>query len=61
MKKNELAPVIEAAAMRETEDALREFMRVAHNAGLSNTALAIMLRVVADEIDSPPPSSTLIQ
>lgn len=61
MKKNELAPVIEAAAMRETEDALREFMRVAHNAGLSNAALAIMLRVVADEIDPPPPASTLIQ
>lgn len=48
-----LAPVLEAAALRETEDALRELVKCGQNIGCSNISLALMLRSVADEIDAP--------
>ena len=48
-----LTPIIEAQALRETEDALREFVRVAHNVGLAKPSIAMMLRSVADEMDPP--------
>lgn len=48
-----LAPVIEASALRETEDALRELVRVAQNIGCRNLSLALMLRAVADDLDPP--------
>ena len=46
-------PSIEAAAMRETEDALRQFVQVAQNVGLSKVSIAMMLHTVADELDPP--------
>jgi hypothetical protein len=49
----ELSPVIEAAAMRQTEDALRELMQTAENVGLSRPGLAMLLRTVADELQPP--------
>lgn len=48
-----LAPTIEAAALRETEDYLREFIRAASNTGIGKPSLALMLRAVADELDPP--------
>lgn len=48
-----LDPVTEAAALRETEDALRELMKVGTNIGCRKVSLAMMLRAVADEYDPP--------
>lgn len=49
-----LSQTIEAQALRETEDSLRELMRVGHNIGLKKASLAMMLRTVADDLDEPP-------
>ena len=43
----------EAAALRETEDALRDLMQVGKNIGLRKASLAMMLRNVADDLDPP--------
>lgn len=48
-----LAAVIEAQAMRETEDSLREFVKVCQNIGLNKVSIAMLLRTVADELDPP--------
>lgn len=48
-----LDPVIEAAAMRESEDALRELVQVFQNVGLGKPQVATMLRAIADQIDPP--------
>lgn len=48
-----LDPVIEAAALRQTEDALREMMTAAKNCGMSKASIALMLRSLADEMDPP--------
>lgn len=53
-----LTPVIEARALQETEDALREFLQAAQNIGLTKESLGMMLRTVADEI-SPPNTITV--
>jgi hypothetical protein len=45
-----LAPHIEAAALRETEDALRELVKVAQNIGCGNPSIAMMLRSVAEDL-----------
>lgn len=56
-----LAPAVEAAALQETEEALRELVKVGHNIGCHKASLAMMLRAVADELapvgiihDEPP-------
>lgn len=48
-----LDPVTEASALRETEDALRELVKVGVNIGCRKVSLAMMLRAVADEYDPP--------
>jgi hypothetical protein len=48
-----VSPIIEAQALRETEESLREFITVARNIGLSRGSLALMLRTVADELVPP--------
>lgn len=48
-----LAPQVEAAALDETEKALRELMTVGRNIGCNKVSLAMMLRTVADEMDPP--------
>ena len=55
---SELDPVMEAAVLKETEDALREFCRAANNCGLKRMQIAMMLRRLADdygaiEIETP--------
>ena len=45
-----LAPVVEAAALRETEDTLRELIRCARLCGMEKAALALMLRTLAEEL-----------
>ena len=39
-----LDPVTEASALRETEDAMRELVKVGENIGCSKVSLASMLR-----------------
>lgn len=51
-------PVIEAEALRQTEESLREFVTVAKNIGISQESVALMLRTIADEL-SPPDSPTV--
>lgn len=53
MKKHELDAAIEAGALDETEQAMREIVKVGHNIGLSKPALAMMLRAIADELLPP--------
>ena len=48
-----LDSITEAAALRETEDALRELVQAGKNIGLKKASLAMMLRNVADELDPP--------
>ena len=48
-----LDAAMEASAMHETENALRELMQVGKNIGLRKASLAMMLRAVADEMDPP--------
>ena len=48
-----LTAELEASALRETEDALRELVTVGRNIGLRKISLAMLLRNVADELDPP--------
>mgnify|MGYP001081321857 CR=1 FL=1 len=48
-----LTPAIEAAALRESEDALRELITAFTNIGLTKDQVALMLREVADELSPP--------
>lgn len=48
-----LSPTVEAAAMRQTEDAFRELVMVSQNIGLSKESIALLLRTLADEISPP--------
>ena len=48
-----LDTITEAAALRETEDALRQLIQVGKNIGIKKASLAMMLRNVADEMDPP--------
>ena len=48
-----LDAALEASAMHETENALRELMQVGKNIGLRKASLAMMLRSIADEMDPP--------
>jgi hypothetical protein len=57
-----LAPIVETAVLKETEEALAEFVTVSLNVGLSKSQMAMMLRSKADEIAPPliiPHSATL--
>ena len=49
-----LDPVTEAAAMRESEDALRDMLKVFHNIGLGKEQIAMLLRSLADEVSPRP-------
>ena len=46
-------PLVENAALRESLDALRELAQVFNNVGISRQQIAMMLRSVADEYESP--------
>lgn len=48
-----LDPVMEAALLKETESALREFTQAAVNCGMSKGQMALMLRARADELAPP--------
>ena len=45
-----LSPQVEAQALQETEDAVRELMKVGHNIGCHKASLAMMLRTIAEEM-----------
>lgn len=47
----ELDPVIEAAALDQTEQALRELVQVSINCGLKRMQLVLMLRKVAEDFE----------
>lgn len=55
---SDLSPVIEAALLNQTEEALREVVQTAENCGASKESLAMMLRRLADE-NSPPLTVTM--
>lgn len=46
-------PIIESAALDQTEEALRDFVRAACNIGLSKGQVAVMLHKVADDLVPP--------
>lgn len=48
-----LNPVIEAAALRETEHSLLDLVQCAINCGLEKSVIAFMMRTIADQIDPP--------
>ena len=43
-------PVLEAAALRESEDTLRELVAAFKNIGLEKEQISMMLRAVAEEL-----------
>jgi len=50
---NFASPEMEAAVMKQSEDALRELATTFRNVGIPKAQIAMMLRSVADEIDPP--------
>lgn len=48
-----LDPKVEAAALSQTEDAMRELVQTARNCGMHKESLAMMLRAIADELSPP--------
>lgn len=48
-----MEPVMEAAVLNETEEALAEFVKAALNVGLSKAQMAMMLRARADLLTPP--------
>jgi hypothetical protein len=46
---SDLDPAMEAALLRQTEDALHEMCQAANNCGMKNAQLAMMLRREADK------------
>lgn len=57
---NELSPIIESAALDQTEAAMRELVQVALNIGIKHPQLVLMLRTIANDIEpkiiSPEPA-----
>ena len=47
------SPEMEAAVMKQSEDALRELALTFRNVGIAKAQIAMMLRSVAYEIDPP--------
>lgn len=52
-------PTLEASALTQTEDALRELVQAAVNIGLNKASLRLMLLNVAD--DMKPPEVKVVQ
>lgn len=53
MKLSELGPAGEAEALKETENAFRELVQYATQAGIPKVQIAMMLRSIATELQPP--------